>query len=121
MIVKAQDLYEAFPSIQKIANLDLPIKKSYKLAKFLKKVTSEMTTLETKRAEIFKKHNITKNADLANATSMFNDEIKEFNDIEVTIDHDKLDQSDLENPEKEVELSARDLMVLEPFIKFKDE
>lgn len=119
MKVKVLDLYEAFPSIQKIANLDLPFKKSYKISKLLKSISSEMKIIEDKRSAILKKYHIVSNISEATDVKAFEKEIKEFNEFEISFKEEPIDL-DIFESEEDVKISPKDLIVLEPFFTFSE-
>jgi len=120
-MIKLGAIIGAVPSLQKLAEKELPITAAYKLSKLLKYIQPELDTFnETKEKlakkygvfdeftntyEIMPEHMATANNEI---TALLNIEVKSPDMIQIPLDGD-------------LRLSANDIGSLEPFIEFKAE
>lgn len=124
MKVTGGQIYNAKPVLDKLVELPLSLKKAYELSKSLKKIYEEFEFIDNKRNEIIKdncepdpeqegQYKIIekKSAKLQNA-------LKELTDMEIEIDIDVIDLSDVNFEEANVKFSVKEAVSLEPFVKF---
>lgn len=119
MNIKLIQILSARDTLSRLGERTLPVKQSYRLAKLIKAINSEMGVYEGERIKLCEKYGT---LDKDNGVYKFEGENREkFNaDInvllsqEVELDVKPIDISDLE-------LSAQDIISIEPFIEVIDD
>lgn len=104
--MKAYNLVEAVPALQKLVRENLPLRTAYRLSKMVRKVNEELDFFKAKEAELKAKHEY--KVPVSEYNELLNLEI-DWNDpkIEIPLDAD-------------INLSCADIDALTPFIEFKE-
>ena len=117
MEIKLAELVNMQQALDKLVQMDLPIKQSFLLSKFAKKASVELQEFEEQRVKLVNKYGETD--ELTGTTSVsptgledFRRELDELTDVELFFDVPPVRIGDLEN----VKISVADLMALEPII-----
>ena len=104
--MKAYNLVDAVPALQKLVREDLPLRTAYRLSKMVRKVNEELDFFRAKEAELKARHEYKVPAA----------EYEELLNLEIDWNGDKI-----EIPlDTNIELSCADVEALEPFITFKE-
>jgi hypothetical protein len=114
--VTLKQIVDARDSLMSISQQKLPIKPAYNISKIIRKANQELETLTQVRQDVISRHapqgtEITPEINQAIMT-----ELNEALDIAVEIPVNKVDLSRV----AEIEISARDVLLLEPFCEFED-
>jgi len=128
MKIKLGELFTAYPSLIKLAQIDFPIKISYMLLRYSKNIEEEFKILSEAREKIFRKYG---NPDETGQSIVvptekmeeFNKEMMDFLKEEVDIitrneEKPSIRMSEISN---ETKISIADMINLEPIIEFKDD
>lgn len=104
--MKAYNLVEAVPALQKLVRENLPLRTAYRLSKMVRKVNEELDFFKAKEAELKAKHEY--KVPVSEYNELLNLEI-DWNEPKITI---PLDDN--------IALSVADIEALTPFIEFKE-
>lgn len=126
MILKLKDILGARDSLNFLSAQKLPIQTAFKLASLLKELNVKLNEINKEMENIIKKVNIQvkqeqgiSQEDIESRDKIINDLVnKEFMDYieaETTLKINKIDFSSVKN----VELSPKDIIALEPFFIFE--
>ena len=120
MTITLGQLNAALPSLQKLAQLDLPIKSAFRISRFLKQTENDVKALADIRTKILKEFGEPTDEPgqfkvLPDRIDDFKTELEKLQDEEIECDFQPISLEDLGN----VALSAQDLLVID--FLFKDE
>ena len=117
MELKLAELVNMREALEKLVQMDLPIKQSFLLSKFAKKATVELQEFEEQRVKLVNKYGETD--ETTGTTSVapanleaFRKDLDELTDVELFFDIPPIRVEALEN----VKISVSDLMALEPIL-----
>lgn len=117
MKIKISKLVNIKTSLEKLMNLDVPIKTAFKLGKIVKNFNNEYEVFEESKTKLFKKYgerNKEGNLEIKEENSkIFKKELEDLLSIEVNIKLTKVDLKEL----GDVKLSALDIDNLDILIK----
>ena len=108
-------------AVNKLADKPLPVKISYRLAKLIKSIESELEVFEGERKKLLERYGtIDKEKQCYNIpndkTEKFNAEFTQLVGTETELSAEKIDLSN-----EDIKLTAKEFIALEPFIKFEEE
>ena len=108
-------------AVNKIADKPLPVKISYRLAKLIKSIESELEVFEGERKKLLERYGtINEEKQCYNIpndkTEKFNAEFSQLVGTETELSAEKIDLSN-----EDIKLTAKEFIALEPFIKFEEE
>ncbi len=111
------NLYNAFPVLKKLAEKEMPVKVSFRLAKLLNEISGDVRTIETERYKIGERYGTlnesrTEFIILEENAEAFKNAVTELSEIEISVNADKIPLSE------EITVSASDLMLIESFIDY---
>lgn len=114
--VTLKQIVDAREGLLNLSQQKLPIKPAYSISKIIRKANAELEVLTQTRQDVISRHapqgtEITPEVNQAIMT-----ELTEILDHEVEIPVDKVDLSRISG----IEISARDILILEPFCDFDD-
>lgn len=104
--MKAYNLVEAIPALQKLVRENLPLRTAYRLSKMVRKVNEELDFFKAKEAELKAKHEY--KVPVSEYNELLNLEI-DWDEPKITIPLDD-----------HISLSVADIEALTPFIEFKE-
>lgn len=117
MKITINQILIARDTLSRLAERTLPVKQSYRLAKLVRAVDAELTVYNGERIKLCERYG-TVNAEKTNYDindwDGFNSEINELQNQEVELDIKPIDIDGLE-------LSAQDIISIEPFIEVIDD
>lgn len=113
MNVTIREIISAREALTNLGQQKLPIKIGYSVSKIVRFANKELAAFATVRSDILKEHN--SSDEQTEITDDINSKINEALDAIVEIPVFKIDLSSL----NQVELTARDIMALEPFCIFE--
>lgn len=117
MKVTIKQILNARDALSRLAERTLPVKQSYRLAKLVKAVNEEFAVYDGERIKICEKHGVLnkeKNQYDINDWDGLRKDMQTLESQEVDLDVKPIDVSDLE-------LSAQDIISIEPFIEVIDD
>ena len=108
-------------ALNKLADKPLPVKISYRLAKVVKTVGTELELYESERKKLLEKYGTPDNENKyynipKDKAEMFNTEFTQLLNTETELSAEKIDLSG-----EDVKLTAKEFIALEPFIVFGEE
>lgn len=121
MELKLAELVNMREALEKLVQMDLPIKQSFLLSKFAKKATVELQEFEEQRVKLVNKYGETDETTGTTSVSVanlepFRKDLDELTDVELFFDIPPIRVESLEN----VKISVSDLMALEPILAMDD-
>jgi hypothetical protein len=112
--VKLKNILSAKESLSRLGNESLPIKLSYRLSKLIKRINDELKLFDENRSKIFNRYKDSEGTRIPDENIIeFNRTMSELVDIEINIDLNPLDLTDLVD---KLNLSAFDLINLDGFV-----
>lgn len=108
-------------AVNKLADKPLPVKISYRLAKLIKAIESELEVFEGERKKLLERYGtINEEKQCYNIPNdkaeKFNAEFAQLIGTETELSAEKIDLSN-----EDIKLTAKEFIALEPFIKFEEE
>lgn len=114
--VTLKQIVDARDSLLNISQQKLPIKPAYAISKIIRKANQELETLTQVRQEVISRNAPQGTEITPDVNQTIMTELNEALDIVVEIPVNKVDLSRI----ADIEISARDILVLEPFCDFED-
>ncbi len=116
--MQLSEVWAAKSALEKLAQLELPIKEAYKISKILRTIQQDLEFIEQERAKLIKKY--AKQEDNKNEIKVAEENVQDFlNDfykiLEHSVEYDFV-KINLNNIGDSIKLTATDILMLSPFI-----
>ncbi len=127
MEISVGKLYQAKDALYRLGELKLPMSKSYKISKLIKKCSDELQIIEEKRTTLIKELGIESKDNVdqfiipeENKVNYFK-QIEELGNININLDFEKMQINEIATSTsgQEIEISPNDLVLLEPFFSLE--
>lgn len=114
--VTMKQIVDARDSLMTLSQQRLPIKSAYTVSKIIRLANTELENLTKTRQEVISNHAPQGVEITPDVNQLIMDDLNKALNVEVSMEVNKVDLSRTPG----VELSARDIMALEPFCSFDD-